>query len=61
MNRDSSVDRVERGFDCHKDCENENTNFQAVNRQDHQYVEVVISQEIQMLPLAVVWVKDNDA
>jgi hypothetical protein len=52
---------LERGFDCHVVCVNENTNFQAVNRQDCQYVEVVISQEIQMLPLAVLWFEDNDA
>jgi hypothetical protein len=52
---------LEKGFDCHVVCVNENTNFQAVNRPDCQYVEVVISQENQMLPLAVLRFEDNDA
>jgi hypothetical protein len=43
------------GFDCHVICVNEATGFQAVSRRDGEYVEVVIAQESQMLPVAVLW------
>jgi hypothetical protein len=39
------------GFDCHVVCVNEATGYQAVNRSDCQYVEIVMS-ESQMLPVA---------
>jgi hypothetical protein len=43
------------GFDCHVICVNETAGFQAVSRPDCHYVEVVIAQESQMLPVAVLW------
>jgi hypothetical protein len=43
------------GFDCHVICVNETAGFQAVGRRDCEYVEVVIAQESQMLPVAVLW------
>jgi hypothetical protein len=43
------------GFDCHVVCVNETAGFQAVSREDCHYVEVVIAQESQMLPVAVLW------
>jgi hypothetical protein len=43
------------GFDCHVACVNQSSGFQAVSRADCQYVEVVIEQKIQMLPVAVLW------
>jgi hypothetical protein len=42
-------------FDCHVICVSELSGCQAVNRKDCQYVEVVIEQEAQMLPIAVLW------
>jgi hypothetical protein len=47
------------GFDCHVICVNQTNNFQAVSRQECQYVEVVIDQESQMLPIAVLWFEEN--
>jgi hypothetical protein len=46
---------LKRGFDCHVICVNETAGFQAVSRPDCHYVEVVIAQESQMLPVAVLW------
>jgi hypothetical protein len=43
------------GFDCHVVCVNQSHGFQAVNRDACQYVEIVIEQESQMLPIAVLW------
>jgi hypothetical protein len=47
------------GFDTHVICVNENMGFQAVSRQECQYVEIVIDQEMQMLPIAVLWFEEN--
>jgi hypothetical protein len=49
---------LQRGFDCHVVCVNQSNGFQAVSRQECQYVEVVIDQESQMLPIAVLWFED---
>jgi hypothetical protein len=46
---------LKRGFDCHVVCVNQSNGWQAVNRDMCQYVEIVIEQEIQMLPIAVLW------
>jgi hypothetical protein len=46
---------LKRGFDCHVACVNQSKGWQAVNRDMCQYVEVVIEQESQMLPIAVLW------
>jgi hypothetical protein len=46
---------LQPGFDCHVACVSVTTRFQAVNRPECQYVEVVIDQQVQMLPLAVLW------
>jgi hypothetical protein len=47
------------GFDCHVICVNESMEFQAVSRQECQYVEIVIDQESQMLPIAVLWFEET--
>jgi hypothetical protein len=41
---------LKQGFDCHVICVNESTGYQAVNRPDCQYVEIVMA-ESQMLPV----------
>jgi hypothetical protein len=46
-------------FDCYVACVNRRTNFQAVDRDACQYMEVVIDQQSQMLPLAVMWFEEN--
>jgi hypothetical protein len=50
---------LQPGFDCHVVCVNESNGFQAVSKQECQYVEVVIEQVSRMLPLAVLWFEDN--
>jgi hypothetical protein len=51
---------LKTGFDCHIACVNEKTGFQAVNREECQYVEVVIDQATQLLPVAVLWFEEED-
>jgi hypothetical protein len=46
---------LQPSFDCHVACVSERADFQAVSRQECQYVEVVVGQEAQMLPLAILW------
>jgi hypothetical protein len=46
---------LKTGFDCHVVCVNEASGFQAVERPECQYVEVVIEQQSRMLPVAVLW------
>jgi hypothetical protein len=44
------------GYDCHVACVSYDvSDGQAVNREDCQYVEVVVDQEAQMLAIAVLW------
>jgi hypothetical protein len=43
------------GFDCHVVCVNAASGYQAVDRDRCEYVEIVIDQESQMLPVAVLW------
>jgi hypothetical protein len=50
---------LKTGFDCHVICVNEANGFQAVDRNECQYVEVVIEQKCQMLPVAVLWLERN--
>jgi hypothetical protein len=45
------------GCDCHVSCVHEAKHFQAVDRSACQYVEVVIDQNIQVLPVAVLWMQ----
>jgi hypothetical protein len=45
------------GFDCHCVAVNESAGFQAVPRNMMQYMEIVFDQEVQVLPIAVLWVK----
>jgi hypothetical protein len=47
------------GFDCHVACVSEVSNCEAVFRQDCQYVELVVRQESQLLPVAVLWLREN--
>jgi hypothetical protein len=47
------------GFDCHIACVSEEAEFQAVDRQECQYVEVVIEQVSQILPVAVLWFEEE--
>jgi hypothetical protein len=47
------------GFDCHVVCVNAAVGYQAVDRENCEYVEVVIDQESQMLPVAVLWFEEN--
>jgi hypothetical protein len=46
------------GLDCHVVCVNAASGYQAVDRDRCAYVEVVIDQESQMLPVAVLWFED---
>jgi hypothetical protein len=46
---------LKSGFDCHVVCVNHSSGYQAVNRDMCQYVEIVIEQESQMQPIAVLW------
>jgi hypothetical protein len=45
------------GYDCHCVAVNESSGFQAVPRKEMQYMEIVFDQEVQVLPIAVLWVK----
>ena len=45
------------GYDCHCVAVNESAGFQAVPRKEMQYMEIVFDQEVQVLPIAVLWVK----
>jgi hypothetical protein len=49
---------LKKGFDCHcaAVCA---PSFQAVNRAQMQYMELVVDQEVQVLPVAVLWVKST--
>ena len=44
-------------FDCHCALVSENAGFQAVPRDQMQYMELVFDQTSQVLPIAVLWVK----
>lgn len=46
---------LKRGFDAHVICVNERSAYQAVSRDQCEYVELVIEQQAQLLPLAVLW------
>jgi hypothetical protein len=48
---------LEVGFDCHVACVSEPT-CEAVNRPDCQYMELVVDQQSQLLPVAVLWLKE---
>lgn len=50
---------LKEGFDCHMACVSQASGFQAVNREQCDYVELVIEQQVQMLPLAVLWFEEN--
>jgi hypothetical protein len=50
---------LKRQFDCHVACVNQGSGFQAVGREQCQYVEVVIADESQMLPVAVLWFEET--
>jgi hypothetical protein len=45
------------GFDSHIACVSE-PSCEAVNRKECQYVEVVVAQESQLLPVAVLWLRE---
>jgi hypothetical protein len=47
---------LKTGFDCHIACVSEKADFQAVNREECQYLEVIIDQATQLLPVAVLCV-----
>jgi hypothetical protein len=44
-------------YDCHCAVVNESGGFQAVPHQNMEFMEVVIEQEAQILPIAVLWLK----
>jgi hypothetical protein len=44
-------------YDCHCAVVNSNADYQAVQHQNLQFMEVVIEQEAQVLPIAVLWLK----
>jgi hypothetical protein len=46
---------LKRGFDCHVACVSDANEGQAVNSEECQYVEIVMDQEAQLVPLAVLW------
>jgi hypothetical protein len=46
---------LKRGFDCHVACVSQATGFEAASRADCQYSELVMDQESQLLPVAVLW------
>jgi hypothetical protein len=48
---------LKTGYDAHVICVNEASGFQAVERTECQYVEVVIEQKSQVLPVAVLWLE----
>jgi hypothetical protein len=50
---------LKKQFDCHVVCVNEAAGLQAVSRDQCQYVEVVIADESQMLPVAVLWFEEH--
>jgi hypothetical protein len=49
---------LKTGFDCHVACVNETMGFEAVSTAECQFVEFVIDQESQLLPLAVLWFEE---
>ena len=51
---------LRQGFDCHVACVSESAGFQAVSRDQCQYVEVVIDQENGLFPLAVLWFRRQE-
>ena len=48
------------GFDCHCVCVSEQFGMQAVTKDHCQYMELVHSQESDLLPIAVLWFETND-
>jgi hypothetical protein len=46
------------GFDCHVACVSERKGFEAVQRPDCQYMELVVDQQSQLLPVAVLWLRE---
>ena len=50
---------LKRGFDCHVACVSQAAGFEAVSRADCQYSELVMDQESQLLPIAVMWFHSN--
>jgi hypothetical protein len=46
------------GFDCHIACVSEASGREAVNRKECQYMELVAGEESQLLPVAVLWVRE---
>ena len=49
--------KLRAGFDAHVAAVSEASRFEAVQRKQMQYLELVIDQEAQVLPLAIVWVR----
>jgi hypothetical protein len=50
---------LKSGFDCHVACVNQRQRFEAVQRPDCQYMELVVDQQSQLLPVAVLWLREN--
>lgn len=48
---------LKRGFDAHVACVSELVAYQATKREQCQYVELVIEQQAQLLPMAVLWLE----
>jgi hypothetical protein len=50
---------LKRGFDCHVACVSQRQRLEAVQRPDCEYMELVVGQESQLLPVAVLWLREN--
>ena len=49
--------KLRGGFDAHVAAVSQVSGFEAVRRSQMQYLEIVIDQEAQVLPLAILWVR----
>ena len=49
--------KLRAGFDAHVAVVSQASGFEAVRRAQMQYLELVIDQEVQVLPLAILWVR----
>ena len=48
---------LRQGFDAHVACVSQGRRFECVDRGEAQYVELVVDQAMQLLPVAVIWMR----
>ena len=48
---------LQPGFDAHVACVNKRSRSEGVDRAEAQYVELVVEQSMQLLPVAVIWMR----